>query len=93
MLLEAPVRVGRAEFEQAIERRIMERTWRRIGQLRVEVKGERVVIHGRTLWYYAKQLAIAAVMEALDEAGVTTVVDVRIGVSASPGRGHPSAAG
>jgi hypothetical protein len=91
MLVEAPIRAGRAELEQAIERRIMERTWRRIRQLRVEVNGERVVINGRTLWYYAKQLAIAAVLEALDEAGATAVVDMRIGVSASLGRGHQPA--
>jgi hypothetical protein len=91
MLVEAPVRDGREELEQSLERRIMERTWRRVRQLRVEVNGRRVVINGRTPSYYAKQLAIAAVLEVLDEAGAPAAVEVRIDVSASPGRGHPSA--
>ncbi len=82
MLVEALVQTGRPELGQIIERRIMERTWRRIRQLRVKVCAERVVVHGQTLCYYAKQLAIQAVLEALREAGVTAVVDVRIRVSA-----------
>ena len=48
----------------------------------------RVVVRGQTLWYYAKQLAILAVQEALREAGVTAVADVRITVSAPLGRGR-----
>jgi hypothetical protein len=91
MLVEAPVRDGRERLEQAIERRIMERTWRRVRQLRVEVNGQRVAITGRTPCYHAKQLAIAAVLEALDEAGAPAAVEVRIDVSASPGRGYPPA--
>jgi hypothetical protein len=82
MLVEASVQAGRAELGQIIERRIVERTWRRIHQLRVVVCAERVVVHGQALCYYAKQLAIQAVLEALHEAGVTAVVDVRIRVSA-----------
>jgi hypothetical protein len=91
MLPQARFRGGRAGLEQALERRIMERTWRRVCQLRVEVFGERIVIKGRAPCYYAKQLAIAAVLEGLDEAGAPAVVDVRIDVSPSPGRGHPPA--
>jgi hypothetical protein len=86
--VEALSQVGRAEFAQIIERRIVERTWRRIRQLRVEICAGRVVVHGQTLWYYAKQLAIQAVLEALHEAGVTAVVDVRISVSAPLSRDH-----
>ena len=48
----------------------------------------RVVVRGQTLWYYAKQLAILAVQEALREAGVTAVVDVQIRVSAPLSRDH-----
>ena len=87
MLGGAPVQAGWAEFGQIIERRIMERTWRRIRQLRVEVYAGRVVVQGQTLWYYAKQLAILAVQEALREAGVTAAADVRITVSTPLGRG------
>jgi hypothetical protein len=62
VLVEASVQASRAEIGQIIERRIVERTWRRIRQLRVEVCAERVVVHGQTLRYYAKQLAIQAVL-------------------------------
>jgi hypothetical protein len=88
MLGRAPVQAGGVEFGQIIERRIMERTWRRIRQLRVEVYAGRVVVQGQTLWYYAKQLAILAVQEALREAGVTAVTDVRITVNAPLGGGR-----
>jgi hypothetical protein len=86
--VEASVQTGRAELGQIIERRIMERTWRQIRQLCVEVCAERVVVHGQTPRYYAKQLAILAVLEALREAGLKAVVDVRIGVSAPLSRDH-----
>jgi hypothetical protein len=86
--MEASVQTGRAKLEQIIERRIMERTWRRISQLRVNVCAERVVVHGQALCYYAKQLAIQAVQEALREAAVTAAVDVRISVSAPLSRDH-----
>ena len=88
MLVDATVQAGRSEFEQIIERRILERTWRRIHPLRVEVKAGCVVVTGRTPWYHARQLAIHAVLEALREAGVTAVVDVRITVSAPLNRDH-----
>jgi hypothetical protein len=88
MLGGAPVQAGWVELVQIIERRIMERTWRRIRQLRVEVYAGRVVVQGQTLSYYAKQLALLAVQEALREVGVTAVADVRITVSAPLGRGH-----
>jgi hypothetical protein len=88
VLVEASVQAGRAELGQIIERRIAARTWRRIRQLRVEVCAERVVVHGQTPRYHAKQLAIQAVLEALREAGVTAAVDVRIRVSAPLGRDH-----
>jgi hypothetical protein len=88
MLVGTPVQAGRAELGQIIERRIMGRTWRHIRQLCVEVCAGRVVVRGQTPRYYAKQLAILAVLEALREAGVTAVVDVRITVSAPLGRGR-----
>jgi hypothetical protein len=88
VLVEPSVQTGRAELGQIIERRIVERTWRRIHQPRVVVCAERVVVYGQTLCYYAKQLAIQAVLEALREAGVTAVVDVRIRVNAPLSGNH-----
>ena len=88
VLVNSSVQAGRAGLEQMIERRIVARTWRQIRQLRVELCAERVVVHGQTPRYYAKQLAILAVQEALREAGVTAVVDVQIRVSAPLSRDH-----
>jgi hypothetical protein len=88
VIVEVVVQAGPAGLEQIIERRIVERTWRQIRRLRVELRAERVVVHGQTPRYYAKQLAILAVQEALREAGVTAVVDVRIRVSTPVNRGH-----
>ncbi|MGE3806801.1 MAG: hypothetical protein AB7K24_19205 [Gemmataceae bacterium] len=50
-------------LEQVLERKIVQRTWGRIGQLRVERAGGRLCVHGCTSSYYAKQLALAAVRE------------------------------
>jgi hypothetical protein len=88
VLVEASVQDGRAKLGQIIERRIVQRTWRRIRHLRVGVCAARLEAHGQTWRYCTKQLAIQAVLEALREAGVTAVVDVRIRVSAPPSRGH-----
>jgi hypothetical protein len=88
MLVKALVQTGRAELEQTIERRIMERTWRRIRELHVKVCTDRVVVHGQTPCYYAKQLAIHAVQEVLRDAAVMAALDVRISVSAPLSRNH-----
>jgi hypothetical protein len=54
-----------AKLEQTLERRITERTWGRIRRLRVEVAEDRVLIHGFTESYYAKQLAIQGALDVL----------------------------
>jgi hypothetical protein len=82
--MDATVQVGRSGLEQIIERQILERTWRRIHPLRVEVKAGRVVVTGQTLWYHAKQLAIHAVLEVFREAGATPVIDEHIRVVPPP---------
>jgi hypothetical protein len=71
------------ELEQAIERRIRGRTASRIRHLRIEVGEDLVVVRGRTDTYYAKQLAIQAVMEILTDpdrprpfAGILVSIDV-----------------
>ncbi len=52
-------------LEQAVRRRIAQRTWGRLRRLEVEVDERRVVVRGSSPTYYLKQLALAAVQEAL----------------------------
>ncbi len=52
-------------LEQAVHRRIAQRTWGRVRQLHVEVDAQRVIVRGSCPTYYLKQLALAAVQEAL----------------------------
>jgi hypothetical protein len=54
-----------AKLAEALERRITERTWGRIRRLRVDVADDRVLIHGFTQSYYAKQLAIQGALDVL----------------------------
>jgi hypothetical protein len=61
---------------RAIERRIAERTWRRIRQLEVEVREGRIIVHGCTASYYVKQLALAAVRDVTDAAPVELDIQV-----------------
>jgi hypothetical protein len=82
MLVEAPVRPSHALVEEVVERHITERTSQRIRELRVEVTGDRVMVHGQASCYYVKQLAIQAVLEALEALDSLLRADVRIGVEA-----------
>ncbi len=66
-------------LSQTIERSIQERTWRRVDGLRVEVAGNRVVVHGAAGSYYVKQLAIQAVFETIRATdGRTVIVDIEV---------------
>jgi hypothetical protein len=57
------------DAEQRMERRIQERTGRRLRFLRFEWADGRLVVRGTAPSYYLKQLAQAAVLEAIAEAG------------------------
>ncbi len=81
MLTQQPTRPTDPELQQRIERQILQRTWGRIHQLRVEAGPDRAVIHGYTSSYYAKQLAIQAVREVLD----SVPVELDIEVGSAPG--------
>ncbi len=70
-------------LEQAVRRRIAQRTWGRLRQLEVEVDAQRVVVRGSSPTYYLKQLAIAAVQEALP--GTPVELDVLV-TKSEPGR-------
>jgi carbon storage regulator len=60
---------GRSELGERLVCTIAERTGGRIRALRVESTDENVVVHGRAASYYARQLAFAAVSEALHGLG------------------------
>jgi hypothetical protein len=62
-----------AEFEQAIRRRIVQRTGNQIQTLEVKVIGNRVVISGRAPCYYVKQLAIQGALDVIGAAGPTQI--------------------
>lgn len=49
-----------------LERWIEQRTTGRVRNLRVEVLGKRIIVHGRTGSYYVRQLALASVLDALE---------------------------
>ena len=70
-------------MEQAIRDGIVRRTGGRVRMLEVEVKGELVVIRGRTSCYYLKQLAIQAVLEVV---GFARPVRVELDVPATDSR-------
>jgi hypothetical protein len=53
------------EIAGVIERVVRERTWNRVRQLRVELTGESVVVHGSTPTYYLKQIALEAARSTL----------------------------
>jgi hypothetical protein len=57
----------------AIERRIHERTWGRVRDLRVEQDGDRLVIRGRVPTFHLKQLAQEAARELLDPLNLLVV--------------------
>ena len=77
MLIDHPAQTCDAEITQAIEQCIARRTWNRIHQLSVEMVEGRIVVHGHTASYHAKQLALAGALEAMDSTPVELDIDVR----------------
>ena len=74
-------------LEQALNRRITQRTWGRL-QFRVRLGVGRVIIQGSSPTHYLKQLALAAVREVLPTAPVD--LEIRVAKSGMPTRpGHP----
>jgi hypothetical protein len=57
-------------LEQAVLRRIAQRTWGRLRQVHVEVDRQRVIVRGSAPTYYLKQLALVAVQEVLPDTPV-----------------------
>ena len=59
-----------------VERTVRCRTGGRIRDLRVELRGDDVVLCGTTSTYYAKQLATHAALEEIAGAGLTNAIEV-----------------
>ena len=59
-----------------IEHEVQKRTLGRIRDLRVQFIGRKVVIHGRSATYYAKQLAQHGVLDVLPTAEVENAIEV-----------------
>jgi hypothetical protein len=72
-----------AELEQAIRRRIVQRTGNQIQTLEVKVIGNRVVISGCAPCYYVKQLAIQGALDVIGAAG-TTQIELNVQVMCAP---------
>lgn len=59
-----------------LERLVQSRTGSRIRDLRVDVRGEEVVLTGRASTYYAKQLATHATLSEVAPRMLTNAIDV-----------------
>lgn len=71
---------GGTNLQQFAERLIVQRSWGRVHGLHVELLSDRLVVHGRTSTYYAKQLALEGAMEALASTDVSAVeLDIQVG--------------
>jgi hypothetical protein len=79
-------------LERAIERQVIQRTWRRIQALEVKVSDDLVILRGRALSYYVVQLALQGVLEAIDSAG-TMRIELNIEVGSPPEVGPRGALG
>jgi hypothetical protein len=65
-----------AELIERLERLVHSRTGSRIRDLRVEVRGEEVVLTGHAPTYYAKQLATHATLPEVTPRLLTNAIDV-----------------
>ena len=88
MFVKDAARADGEELERALEREIVQRTWGRIRQLRVELRDRRLVVCGYTSSYYAKQLALAAVREVYFSDPVDLDIQVISESQPCPVRGH-----
>jgi hypothetical protein len=61
---------------EELERHILDRTGRRVHELCVEVRDERVVLRGRTSSFYLKQLAQHCVWDVLPLARLENGIEV-----------------
>jgi hypothetical protein len=63
-------------MQHELEHRVQIRTGRRVRNLAIEVRPERVVVRGRASTYYVKQLAQQGIREFLPDAFVENAIIV-----------------
>jgi hypothetical protein len=85
MPVEEPLQACAEGLGPAVRRRITQKTWGRVQELRVAVADGRVVVHGLAPSYYVKQLALLAVREAAGDAPVELAIKV---TPAAPRQGY-----
>jgi hypothetical protein len=66
-----------SHLKSELESRVLARTGRRVRQLDVEIRPERVVLRGLTATYYIKQLAQQEVRDFLPHAHLENAIVVR----------------
>ena len=70
-----------AVLERIVERRIRQKAGRRVRRIRIIVGADRVTVEGQAATYYAKQLAIHALLETVDVTKWTPVVNIECHVA------------
>jgi hypothetical protein len=83
LLTKREVRPWPAEREEAIKRRIVQRTGRRIQKLTVEMIGNRVRICGCASCYHVKQLALQGALDVLGSDDAARI-ELNVEVEARP---------
>jgi hypothetical protein len=76
------------DLETHLVRAINARTGGRIQALRIQILGERTVLHGLSESYYAIQLAVAGLIETLNALGLDTPGRVDLNIDIIPS--HPA---
>lgn len=64
------------EIAMELERRVQERTGRKVRDLRVELARERVILHGHAGSYYVKQLAQSGILDVLPRIALENDIEV-----------------
>ena len=74
-----------AQLQSELERSVLRRTNRRVRQLSIEVRPERIILRGRTSTYHVKQLAQHGILELVPHLPVENSIAVETKVEVFPG--------
>jgi hypothetical protein len=65
-----------SQLQDELERRVQDRTGRRVRNLTIELSPERVVLHGRANTYHVKQLAQHGIRDLLPQVRLENAIVV-----------------